>query len=933
MVMHSDGADIRYAAFDDLGRTDVSEFRGDDANPNGRYPLHLHRTGVEDGAEMSMLVGNAVSGGPGWGIVQHESHAAVDYNFVYDIQGAGIVSETGNETGQWIGNFVTSIYSDGEEFDHVRDEMEGQFGHAGVAYESQSRLVIQQDNIASGSQYGWVFRANEIFETDGSDELALDRDTVQFDPDPTGGQVLGEEAQIMAFIGNEGIALDVAFDSGHRVGITQETDLQSQIFDFTVWNSSRVIDLMNYTSNYVIKDSTFVNGFQAVFLSSKQENTNLINVIIDGFAESIVNGGYNSDGVLVDVVIKNSATPFITRDGNPMTILDGSTLQMLDAPIVTIDSGSDLLMQKGDGDELFIKGTITDSAGTYGFAQNEWIDQPHSISDGLTVRFNENKFLTYDEAFALHGTMQQTNGSWIMPVLFWVSDRVTGQPHPVIVEINVAGFDDAYLRTFEIDEVTIPDTTIPIVDVQYGATGLGGSDPDPVVTPPVIEPPVVIPPVVVPPVVEEPTDPDPDPVVTPPVIETPIETPDEIPPVVIEPVVDDAETPSVPIVSDQKLVAVSGGEVLYQLIGTQTFDGKTQNIINLDHSEDYLAENVVIAFSFNAFFTDKIRGLFSKDANGIGDGGHISASVRYGQLEIDVTNEQESQTFTFAGIEANETYDLEIGLGDDGIVISLDGTVIGSDADFAMTWVANTENMQFGALGKWSDAGEDDIGGIFKGEISDITISGSNTNVVDVPVVINDPEPDPVVIVPVEPIEPATGSDDGTVLFSLDEVTLNGTEAGIVNMAHDAVLAQDDVQISLTFNAAYTDKYRGIISKDADGYGDGGHLSAAVRDGVLEVRLQNTEDQIIFYADDIDTNRDYDLDIGFSDAGVWVTLDGEVIGADDDFAMTWENNEEHMQIGALGKTSAAGSDASYAYFKGEISDVTIMTDVADAFIF
>jgi hypothetical protein len=49
--------------------------------------------------------------------------------------------------------------------------------------------------------------------------------------------------------------------------------------------------------------------------------------------------------------------------------------------------------------------------------------------------------------------------------------------------------------------------------------------------------------------------------------------------------------------------------------------------------------------------------------------------------------------------------------------------------------------------------------------------------------------------------------------------------------------------------------------------------------------------------------------------------------------MTWENNEEHMQLGALGKTSAAGSDASYAYFKGEISDVTIMTDVADAFIF
>ncbi|MEC7257402.1 MAG: G8 domain-containing protein, partial [Pseudomonadota bacterium] len=101
MFMHSDDVDVRYAAFQDLGRTDKSVESFDisdiadvqsDSNVQGRYSLHLHRTGTGDIDEPVQLVGNAVWGSPGWGIVQHDSNAVVDNNATYDTFGAGFVA-------------------------------------------------------------------------------------------------------------------------------------------------------------------------------------------------------------------------------------------------------------------------------------------------------------------------------------------------------------------------------------------------------------------------------------------------------------------------------------------------------------------------------------------------------------------------------------------------------------------------------------------------------------------------------------------------------------------------------------------------------------------------------------------------------------------------------------------------------------------------
>jgi len=143
MVMHnSTNIQIKNAAFIDMGRTDKGKLLDDliwshwvepvvhqsfvsplgqecaqlvtnpkahITNPRGRYSIHLHQTGATNGTNLAQVTGNVIRGNPGWGITQHDAHANISDNVVYDVTGAGIVSEIGNETGFWDNNLVVDI--------------------------------------------------------------------------------------------------------------------------------------------------------------------------------------------------------------------------------------------------------------------------------------------------------------------------------------------------------------------------------------------------------------------------------------------------------------------------------------------------------------------------------------------------------------------------------------------------------------------------------------------------------------------------------------------------------------------------------------------------------------------------------------------------------------------------------------------------------
>ncbi len=126
MVMHNINAEIHHAQFRDLGRTDkrqivddpaaIGNFDGSPgtgANPRGRYGLHAHRLGVGSlEGPAAHIAGNVVWGTPGWGIVHHDSNVVLEDNVVFDVVGAGIVAEDGNELGLWRNNLVVKTTGD-----------------------------------------------------------------------------------------------------------------------------------------------------------------------------------------------------------------------------------------------------------------------------------------------------------------------------------------------------------------------------------------------------------------------------------------------------------------------------------------------------------------------------------------------------------------------------------------------------------------------------------------------------------------------------------------------------------------------------------------------------------------------------------------------------------------------------------------------------
>jgi len=188
MAMHNDkNVQIKNAAFLDMGRTDKSKLLDDFiwnkwvkpkvfnskisalgqeiaemkknpkdeiTNTRGRYSIHLHKTGAQFGAKITEVTGNVVWGNPGWGITHHDSHADVSNNIVYDVVGAGIVSETGSETGLWDHNLVVDI-KEGHKVDpYTAALFHDDYLFSGQGLAMKGRAVLCKNNVIVNAKQG-----------------------------------------------------------------------------------------------------------------------------------------------------------------------------------------------------------------------------------------------------------------------------------------------------------------------------------------------------------------------------------------------------------------------------------------------------------------------------------------------------------------------------------------------------------------------------------------------------------------------------------------------------------------------------------------------------------------------------------------------------------------------------------------------------------
>ena len=306
MAMHNDtNVQIKNAQFKRLGRTDKSKLLDDFiwnnwlapkvfvskisplgqeiaemkatpanelTNSRGRYSIHLHKLGTAFGAKMAQVTGNVVWDNPGWGITHHDSHANVSKNVVYNVVGAGIVSETGSETGTWDNNLVVNIKQGHNTDPYTASLHHDDYLYSGDGLAMKGRAVLCRNNVIANAKrgVGVINMNNSTKNLDRLDAKALATTRIGYEVDnfplsvngysKEGDGVMPVEASLImenTIVINSNIGLR---SIERDMGVNHES---RSIFDgFKVWGANTGI-LINYQADYSFKD---------VYISGKNSN-------------------------------------------------------------------------------------------------------------------------------------------------------------------------------------------------------------------------------------------------------------------------------------------------------------------------------------------------------------------------------------------------------------------------------------------------------------------------------------------------------------------------------------------------------------------------------------------------------------------------------------------------------------------------------------
>ena len=302
MAMHNDtNVQIKNAQFLRLGRTDKSKLLDDFVwnnwlepvvftskvsplgqecaemrripeneitNSRGRYSIHLHKLGTAFGSNMAQVTGNVVWDNPGWGITHHDSHANLSNNVVYDVVGAGIVSETGSETGTWDNNLVVNIQQGHTTDPYIASLHHDDYLFSGEGLAMKGRAVLCRNNVITNTVrgVGVINMNNSINNLDRLDAQALATTRPGYEVDnftlsvngysKEGDGVMPVEA---ALIMENTIVIDSNFglrSIERDMGVNSET---RSIFDgFKAWGVKTGLQL-TYQADYSFKD-VFISG-------------------------------------------------------------------------------------------------------------------------------------------------------------------------------------------------------------------------------------------------------------------------------------------------------------------------------------------------------------------------------------------------------------------------------------------------------------------------------------------------------------------------------------------------------------------------------------------------------------------------------------------------------------------------------------------------
>lgn len=354
MFMHTLQADVNYASFTHLGRTnkrvplddfffpeldDGPTIPGPATNIRGRYSIHFHRGGHAPGSTPARVRGSVVMDDPGWAYVNHSSNVDFISNVSYRVVGGAYQTEAGDEIGSFVNNIALHtvnpdfplLQGEGASFPDLREDRQD-FAFQGDGFWLHGGGVRVVGNVVAGaSGHAYIYWPEGLIEPN--------RGPMQFDvANIPNGHLLGDRetievwwVPIAAFENNTGYAatkgletyyLHTTFlnpDDGFEALPQAYTDQMHSTFDgLTLWNMRMKAIGFNFTERVTVRNARLVgNGDPKVIGIEGDHFHNLHsyrfeNLTIEGFGvglevptqgEIVVEGG--TFGNLTDFVVRN----------------------------------------------------------------------------------------------------------------------------------------------------------------------------------------------------------------------------------------------------------------------------------------------------------------------------------------------------------------------------------------------------------------------------------------------------------------------------------------------------------------------------------------------------------------------------------------------------------------------------------------------------
>jgi hypothetical protein len=510
MFMHNDDVHVDGAGFYGLGRTDkripiddavttpVLDSSGQQVvingvpqiqvthigtNPRGRYAVHFHRTGVDEGDDPATISDSSVVDAAGWGIVNHSSNVDVDGNVVFNAVGAAYATEAGDEIGRFDGNIALHSIGSGEGTETRSDIQD--FGHEGVGIWLQGGNVSVVNNVVAGQRNeAYVFFAVGL----NQPGLGITGIPVADLADPSWVPpnwpypvVDVDHVPLRQFENN------LAFASGIGLSLRYGFPVSPTIIDkFTAFDVGIGV-ASHYMSNTIFKDVTIIGNVDApkglgFYSSDGSDNLTYDNVTTTGLETGIdapgngpatIIGGYFNDVKGIYIQPGGVSDRAITITGAEFGTLTPAALagsQQFD--VFAIDPFSSAI---NDVTKLYYDGTVRPSAITIDGQQLYFPEQvadyvPFSsiVTPGVPIPA-ELVGKSNAQLFAEYGL---TIGGFIAPPSAALSDpRINGllgspsaaQPHVALLSAKYVDANTPYFLSY-----SYHDPSDPRADIWYG---------------------------------------------------------------------------------------------------------------------------------------------------------------------------------------------------------------------------------------------------------------------------------------------------------------------------------------------------------------------------------------------------------------------------------------------------------------------------------